>query len=124
MRSTQVTRRQFLAKGGKAALGVSFAGSLLVGCGGRESGASGQVIFWSNLEGSGPQDYFRQNIQKPFEKANKGADLKVTFQAPAEMDRVVRTALQGGEGPDVVMAPGPAGAQEYTDANLLLERFS
>jgi len=121
MRSTQVTRRQFLAKGGKAALGVSFAGSLLVGCGGRESGASGQAIFWSNLEGSGPQDYFRQNIEKPFEKANEGTDLKVTFQAPAEMDRVVRTALQGGEGPDVVMAPGPAGAQEYTDANLLLE---
>ncbi|MGH3089043.1 MAG: ABC transporter substrate-binding protein, partial [Rubrobacteraceae bacterium] len=115
-----VTRGQFLTQSGKVALGMGFAGALLAGCGG-DQGAGGQVVYWSNLEGSEPQDYFGRNIEKPFENANDGTNLEVTFQAPAEMDRVVRTALQGGEGPDVVMAPGPAGAQEYTDANLLLE---
>src|SRR5215216_643798 len=26
------------------------------------------VTYWSNLEGSGPQAYFKKNIEKPFEK--------------------------------------------------------
>src|SRR5918994_2696253 len=114
-----VSRRQFLVKGGKAALGAGLAGSLLAGCGG-ESG-SGQVTYWSNLTGSGPQAYFKKHIEKPFEKANQGTDLKVTFQDPEQMDRLIRTALQGRQGPDIIMTPGPAYAQEYTDANLLAE---
>jgi raffinose/stachyose/melibiose transport system substrate-binding protein len=81
----------------------------------------GQVTYWSNLEGAGPQAYFKKSIEKPFEKANKGTELKVTFQPPDEMDRLVRTALQGGEGPDIIMTPGPAYAQEYIDANLFAE---
>jgi len=116
----QISRRQFLARGGKAALGVGLAGSLLAGCG-SGGGGSGQVTYWSNLTGSGPQDYFKKNIVKPFEKANKGTDLKVSFQPPDQMDRLVRTALQGGEGPDIIMTPGPAYAQEYIDANLFAE---
>ena len=116
----QISRRQFLAKGGTAALGVGLGGSLLAGCGGGGSGG-GQVTYWSNLEGSGPQAYFKKSIEKPFEKANKGTDLKVTFQPPDEMDRLVRTALQGGEGPDIIMTPGPAFAREYIDANLFAE---
>ena len=116
----QISRRQFLARGSTAALGVGLAGSLLAGCGGG-GGGGGQVTYWSNLEGSGPQAYFKKNIEKPFEKANQGTDLKVTFQPPAEMDRLVRTALQGGEGPDIIMTPGPAYAQEYIDANLFAE---
>ena len=117
----RITRRQFLARGGTAALGAGFAGALLPGCGGGQQGSGGQVTYWSNLEGSGPQSYFKQHIEKPFEKANQGTDLKVTFQPPDEMDRIVRTALQGGEGPDIVMTPGPAYAQEYIDANLFAE---
>jgi raffinose/stachyose/melibiose transport system substrate-binding protein len=115
----EISRRQFLASGGKAALGVGLAGSLLAGCGGESGG--GQVTYWSNLTGSGPQAYFKKNIEKPFEKANKGTDLKVTFQDPEQMDRLIRTALQGRQGPDIIMTPGPAYAQEYTDANLLAE---
>lgn len=117
MRSGRITRRQFLVRGGAVVAGMGLSGSLLAGCGG-DSGGSGEVTYWSNLEGSGPQDYFKKSIQRPFEKQNKGTKLKVTFQPPSEMDRLVRTALQGGEGPDLVMTPGPAYAQEYIDANL------
>src|SRR5215207_2277847 len=117
---TEISRRQFIAVGGKVALGAGLAGPLLAGCGGG-GGGSGQVTYWSNLEGAGPQDYFKKNIEKPFEKANQGTNLKVTFQPPDEMDRLVRTALQGGEGPDIIMTPGPAYAREYIDANLFAE---
>ena len=116
----EISRRQFLARGSRAAFGFGLAGSLLAGCGGGGS-SSGQVTYWSNLEGSGPQDYFKTDIEKPFEKANKGTDLKVTFQPPDAMDRLVRTALQGSEGPDIIMTPGPAYAQEYIDAKLFAE---
>jgi raffinose/stachyose/melibiose transport system substrate-binding protein len=115
---TRMSRRQFLATGGKAALGAGLAGPLLAGCGGGGQGG-GPVTYWSNLDVG--QDYFKQNIEKPFEKSNQGAELKVTFQPPEEMDRIVRTALQGGEGPDIVMTPGPAYAKEYIDANLFAE---
>jgi raffinose/stachyose/melibiose transport system substrate-binding protein len=115
---TGMSRRQFLATGGKAALGAGLAGPLLAGCGGGGQGG-GPVTYWSNLEVG--QDYFKQNIENPFEKSNQGAELKVTFQPPEEMDRIVRTALQGGEGPDIVMTPGPAYANEYIDANLFAE---
>jgi raffinose/stachyose/melibiose transport system substrate-binding protein len=117
-RTRGFSRREFLRLGGAGLAGATLLG--VAGCGGGEGG-SGQVTYWSNLEGSGPQDYFKQNIEKPFEKANQGTDLKVTFQPPDEMDRLVRTALQGGEGPDIVMTPGPAYAQEYIDANLFAE---
>src|ERR671912_414835 len=115
---TGMSRRQFLATGGKAALGAGLAGPLLAGCGGGGQDG-GPVTYWSNLDVG--QDYFKQNIEKPFEKSNQGAELKVTFQPPEEMDRIVRTALQGGEGPDIVMTPGPAYAKEYIDANLFAE---
>jgi raffinose/stachyose/melibiose transport system substrate-binding protein len=117
---TGMSRRKFLATGGKVVLGAGLASPLLAGCGGG-GGGGGQVTFWSNLEGSGPQKYFKNNVEEPFEKANKGTDLKVTFQPPDQMDRLVRTALQGGEGPDIIMTPGPAYAQEYVDANLFAE---
>jgi raffinose/stachyose/melibiose transport system substrate-binding protein len=113
-----VSRREFLRIGGVGLAGAALMGA--AGCGGGQGGG-GQVTYWSNLEGSEAQNYFRQNIEKPFENANEGTDLKVTFQPPAEMDRLVRTALQGGEGPDIVMTPGPAYAQEYIDANLFAE---
>jgi len=80
MRRTRgFSRKEFLKLGGAGLAGATLLG--VAGCGGGEGG-SGQVTYWSNLEGSGPQDYFKQHIEKPFEKANQGTDLKVTFQPP------------------------------------------
>lgn len=114
-----VSRQDFLRLGGAGLAGAALLGTAACGGGGSQNG--GQVTYWSNLEGSGPQDYFKQNIERPFEKFQKGTDLEATFQPPAEMDRLIRTALQGGEGPDIIMTPGPAYAQEYIDANLFAE---
>src|SRR3712207_5254138 len=51
-----LSRRQFIVKGGKVALGAGIAGSLLAGCGGGSSGG-GQVTYWSNLETPDQHDY-------------------------------------------------------------------
>ena len=115
-----MTRKSFLASGGKAIVGASLAGTLLAGCGGQEEG-TGDLTYWSALEGAGPRQYYKNHIEKPFEKANPDIDLKVQFQSPEDLDRTIRTALQGGEGPDLVPTPGPSFALEYIDANLFIE---
>jgi ABC-type glycerol-3-phosphate transport system substrate-binding protein len=96
-RHRPMTRKSFLANGGKAIVGASLAGTLLAGCGGQEGG-TGDLTYWSALEGAGPRQYYKKHIEKPFEKANPGIDLKVQFQSPEDLDRTIRTALQGGEG--------------------------
>lgn len=115
-----MTRRGFLSGGGKAVLGAGLAGTLLTACGG-ESSQGGQVTFWSPLAGAEAQEYYRQNVERPFEKSNQGVDLKVTFQNSEDQDRLIRTALQGGQGPDLVQTLGPSIALEYVDAGLFAE---
>jgi raffinose/stachyose/melibiose transport system substrate-binding protein len=114
-----MTRKSFLARSGLVVVGAGLSGSLLASCGG-SSGENGELVYWSALEGAGPREYYKKNIEKPFEKDNKGIDLKVSFQSPEDQDRLVRTALQGGEGPDLVPTPGPSFALEYIDANLFV----
>ena len=89
---------------------------MLAGCG----GGPGDLSLWSNLEEAG-QEYVPDNVERPFEEANRGIDLRVTFQPPEDLDRLVRIALQGGQGPDLVPTPGPAYARDYLDANMFAE---
>jgi raffinose/stachyose/melibiose transport system substrate-binding protein len=114
-----MTRKSFLARSGLVVVGAGLSGSLLASCGG-SSGENGELVYWSALEGAEPREYYKKYIEKPFEKDNKGIDLKVSFQSPEDQDRLVRTALQGGEGPDLVPTPGPSFALEYIDANLFV----
>ncbi len=112
------TRRRFLVQGGKAVLGTSLAGAFLASCGGGDSGRS-ELSYWSELEGAEVQSYYRENVEKPFDQANPDIDFQVRFVI--DTDRVVRTALQSGEGPDLVPTLGPSFALEYAQANLFLE---
>ena len=115
----KMTRRKFLKGSGGAILGAGLAGSVLAGCGGSSSGANGDVTYWLSLAGG--ESYFNKNILPAFEKANKDVNLKVTFQSPEDLNRVTRTAIQGGEGPDLVFTSGPSYALELIDAGILLE---
>ncbi|QIN77933.1 extracellular solute-binding protein [Rubrobacter marinus] len=90
---------------------------MLAGCGGGGAGRPGELSLWSNLEEDG-QAYFPENVERPFERANPGIDLAVTYQPPEDLDRLVRIALQGGQGPDLIPTPGPAYARDYVDANM------
>lgn len=114
----RMSRRNFLRGGGMALAGAGLAGGLLAGCGG-SGGGDGQVTYWASLPGG--EDYYRNNILPAFEKANKNLNLEVTFHSPEDLDRVTRTAIQGGEGPDLVTTPGPSYALELIKADILLE---
>jgi raffinose/stachyose/melibiose transport system substrate-binding protein len=114
---SSITRQRFLIDGGKVVLGASFASTVLAGCGSQE-GSKGEITYWSGIAGAGPRQYYKEHIEKPFEKANPGIDLKVNFENSEELDRLVRTALQGGEGPDLVPTLGPSIALEYVEAGL------
>src|SRR5215208_6845668 len=90
-----MTRRSFITSGGKAVIGASFAGSLLASCGGQE-GDSGELTYWSALEDAGPREYYKQHIEKPFEKANPGIDRQSSSKVPkistAQFGRLCRAA--------------------------------
>jgi raffinose/stachyose/melibiose transport system substrate-binding protein len=113
-----VTRRRFLVQGGKAVLGTSLAGAFLASCGSERSQRS-ELSYWSELEGAEVQRYYRENVERPFDQANQDIDFQVRFVI--DTDRIVRTALQSGEGPDLVPTLGPSFALEYAQANLFLE---
>lgn len=114
-----VTRRKFLTLSGKATLGAVLTGALLTSCGGdQEAEGNGQISYWAGVDGAERQDYFRKNVVRAFEKANPNINLEVNFQTPDQLDRLVRTAIQGGEAPDIVPTPGPTYAIEYVQANL------
>lgn len=114
----QITRRNFLKGGGTAILGAGLAGGLLAGCGG-SGGSSGEVSYWLSLPGG--EEYYKKNILPAFKKENKDVNLKTTFQSPEDLNRVTRTAIQGGEGPDLVFTSGPSYALELIDADILLD---
>ena len=67
----EISRRQFLARGGTAALGVGLAGSLLAGCGGGGAG-SGQVTYWSNLEGVGAAGLLQEEHREALREGEQG----------------------------------------------------
>jgi raffinose/stachyose/melibiose transport system substrate-binding protein len=113
----QMTRQSFLVNSGKAVLGASLAGTLLAGCGGGSNGSS-ELILWREVN-QGDREYFSKNVERPFEKANPKIDLKVNWESSEDIYRLVRTALQGGEGPDLVPTY-PAAAIEEIQANIPL----
>ena len=113
-----MTRRDFIRGGGTTLLGASLAGTLLAGCGGGGA-SSGEVTYWLALPGG--EEYYKKNVEPAFEKAYPNVNLKTTFHSPEDLDRVTRTAIQGGEGPDLVTSPGPSYALELIKADVLLE---
>ena len=91
-----MTRKSFLANGGKAIIGASLAGTLLAGCGGKR--AVPEILRTGALSRAQDRVNTTRSTSRSRSKANPGIDLKVQFQSPEDLDRTIRTALQGGEG--------------------------
>jgi raffinose/stachyose/melibiose transport system substrate-binding protein len=114
----ELSRRDFLrASGAAVALGA------LPGCSGPLFGDDGpkQLEYWTSFPFPELEKYFSNNIKAPYNRAHPEATLQVEFKANEQLDRLVRTALTAGEGPDLVQTPGPSYALGYIDAGAVAE---
>lgn len=78
----------------------------------------GKVTWWyetvtpENLQG------LINDLVKPFENSHPGVEVEITVKD--QLREVLRAAIVAGEGPDIVMTMGPAEANRYAKAGLLL----
>jgi len=80
------------------------------------------ITFWyENLEAR----YIKILQDVLFQPFEEESGIKVEFTSYPDLDRVLRIAILGGKGPDIVMTPGPSFAQEYAFAKKLepLDRY-
>ena len=76
------------------------------------------ITWWTEPIGGDERRAFEKHVIKGFNAAHPGIVLEVNVIA--DLDRVTRTAVQGGEGPDIIQSPGPAFMVDYVDAGHVL----
>lgn len=83
------------------------------------SGEKVKVVWWTENIQPVYQEALQRNFIDPFNAAHPTIELELTYND--KLDEVLRTAMQGGAGPDIVQTPGPAFVAEYVAANLVLD---
>ncbi len=76
------------------------------------------ITWWTEPILGSNREAFLAHIVESFNAAHPNITLEVLFVA--DLDRVARTAIQGGAGPDIVQSPGPALVLDYVDAGHVL----
>ena len=76
------------------------------------------ITWWNEPILSTNREAFLKHIVESFNAAHPNITLEVNFIA--DLDRVTRTAVQGGEGPDIILSPGPAFVMDYVEAGHVL----
>ncbi|MCK4471601.1 MAG: extracellular solute-binding protein, partial [Anaerolineae bacterium] len=76
------------------------------------------ITWWTEPILKSNREAFLTHIVDSFNAAHPDIVLEVLFIA--DLDRVTRTAVQGGEGPDIVQSPGPAFVMDYVEAGHVL----
>lgn len=96
------------APGDAAASGAATAGE----------GAKTKVVWWTegDIEPALQEAFVKQFVDV-FNAENPDIELEVVFQQ--NLNDVLRTAIQAGEGPDIVQTPGPGFLLEYQKAGLV-----
>ena len=106
-------------KHARTAIVASFAATMavaLAGCSGSGGDANGTVEIWSQIQGAEAQQYYRDAVIGGFEQDNPGSRVEVSFKNADDITRLVGTAVQSGNGPDLVPSTGPASAIEFAKA--------
>jgi raffinose/stachyose/melibiose transport system substrate-binding protein len=77
-----------------------------------------KITWW--YESATPEDVeaMQKDIIEPYIKAHPNVEIELTVKE--NLQEVLRTAMGAGEGPDIVMTMGPAEANRYAAAGLLL----
>ncbi|MGW0735527.1 ABC transporter substrate-binding protein [Streptomyces sp. NPDC002851] len=110
-----VTRRQLLRAGG--ALGTV---ALLGACVPTDPQESGDVItIWNNLADAQQNAYFR----KHFAEGYRGKyPVRFSPRSHSTIDRLTQTALAAGQGPSIIVTPGPSSfVAAYSSAGYLAD---
>ena len=76
------------------------------------------ITWWTEPIAGSNREAFMRHVVEGFNAAHPNVVLEVNFIA--DLDRVTRTAVQGGEGPDIIQSPGPAFVVDYVDAGHVL----
>ena len=76
------------------------------------------ITWWTEPILKSNREAFLTHIVDSFNAAHPDIVLEVLFIA--DLDRVTRTAVQGGEGPDIIQSPGPAFVMDYVEAGHVL----
>jgi len=76
------------------------------------------ITWW--YEGTIPEyvKAMEEDLIKPYEKLNPNIDVKMIVKE--ELLQVLRTAVAGGGGPDIIMTMGPAEANRYAKVGTLI----
>jgi len=112
-------------------LSLLFVLVLMIGCAapaapaGQSGAATGgesvrtKVVWWTegDIEPA-LQEAFLKQFAAVFNAENPDIELEVVFQQ--NLNDVLRTAIQAGEGPDIVQTPGPGFLLEYQKAGLVM----
>lgn len=112
--SAPMNRRRFLTMSGQ---GLALAG-LISACG---AGSGGDKIqFWSAFNNNKTQKYFQQHYVNDYNKSHKDGQIQMSIKQIDTLDRLLRTAVASGRGPDIIVADGPAQSLAYVDSGNLL----
>jgi len=76
-------------------------------------------VVWWNEGGDEHEEDLRKHFVETFNSAHQ--DVRLDFIYQEDLDRVLRTAVQAGSGPDVVVTPGAGFVLEYINAGHILD---
>ena len=85
-----------------------------------------KLVWWAESHGDEDDELFSQLFKDSFEEAHPDVELEIIWYQPQELDRVLRTAVTAGAGPDLIHTPGPSFVLEYVNAGyiLLLDEYA
>ncbi len=78
-----------------------------------------KVVWWNESVDDAQKQVLIENFVDTFNAAHPDTPLDFTLQE--DLDRVLRTAMQAGAGPDIVSTPGPGFVLEYVNAGHVLD---
>ncbi len=81
------------------------------------SGDKAKVLWWGESVEPELQDKFQQQFVDVFNAEHPNIELEVVWQE--NLNDVLRTAMQAGQGPDIVQTPGPGYLLEYLKAGFV-----
>jgi raffinose/stachyose/melibiose transport system substrate-binding protein len=85
-----------------------------------DAGAKSKIVWWTeggNIEAA-VRDELKKQLVDVFNASHPDIELELVFQE--NLGDVLRTAVQAGEGPDIIQTPGPGFLLEFQEAGFVL----